>query len=155
MYFLHILIVPSSSPQSVTAIATSSTSITVTWEGIPQKNKNGVIIAYEVEFTAATISVENTTVLEPPLSLELTGLYEAEIYRIRVRGYTSVGPGPFSSPLEEETPEDRTYLMIIAQFLYTSSIFSLLKINQTTLLVRPQPTNFKVVTITMQDSLYV
>ena len=110
MYFLHILIVPSSSPQSVTAIATSSTSITVTWEGIPQKNKNGVIIAYEVEFTAATISVENTTVLEPPLSLELTGLYEAEIYRIRVRGYTSVGPGPFSSPLEEETPEDRTYL---------------------------------------------
>ena len=85
--------VPSSSPQNVSATSLSSTAIQVTWEEIPQTNRNGEIIIHEVlydsrgAFYPITSGTENTT----DFSLLLMDLDPFTEYAISVRAYTSAG----------------------------------------------------------------
>ena len=48
----------------------------------------------------------------------LTGLQEYVDYSIRVRAYTSVGPGPYSDDVIQRTEEDG--MLKICLFLWTS-----------------------------------
>jgi len=63
-----------------------------------------------VEFNQSTfneISTSNlTTTNGQQLMVELEGLEEYVEYGIRVRAYTSVGPGPFSVAVVNRTLED-------------------------------------------------
>jgi len=94
----------------VQAITSSSTAILVTWEQVPEIDRNGIITQYEVEFNQSTfneISTSNlTTTNAPQLMVELEGLEEFVEYTVRVRAYTSVGPGPFSVAVMNRTLED-------------------------------------------------
>ena len=100
--------VPSSSPQNVSSLSLSSTAIQVTWEEIPQIDRNGEIIIHEVlyesqgTFYPVTSSAENTT----DFSLLLMDLDPFTEYAISVRAYTSAGPGPYSNITLETTLED-------------------------------------------------
>ena len=92
------------------AITSSSTAILVTWEPVPEIDRNGIIAQYEVEFNQSTfdeIPTRNlTTTNGPQLMVELEGLEEYVEYSVRVRAYTSVGPGPFSVAVMNTTQED-------------------------------------------------
>ena len=92
------------------AITSSSTAILVTWDPVPEIDRNGIITQYEVEFNQSTfseISTSNlTTTNGSQLMVELEGLEENVGYSVRVRGYTSVGPGPFSAAVVNRTLED-------------------------------------------------
>ena len=92
------------------AITSSSTAILVTWEPVPEIDRNGIIAQYEVEFNQSTfneIPTSNlTTTNGPQLMVELEGLEEYVEYSVRVRAYTSVGPGPFSVAVMNRTLED-------------------------------------------------
>ena len=92
------------------ALASSSTAILVIWEQVPEVDRNGIITQYEVEFNQSTFSETSTsnltTINDSQLMVELEGLEEYVEYSIRVRAYTSVGPGPFSVAVVNRTLED-------------------------------------------------
>ncbi|XP_064384244.1 uncharacterized protein LOC135333251 isoform X3 [Halichondria panicea] len=104
--------VPVSPPQNIRTTALSSTEIEVSWDSIPEIDRNGVINMYEVLYeplmtlggllTTATL---NTT----DLFLILNSLQEYVEYNISVRAYTSVGPGPYSLGIVRRTLEDVPY----------------------------------------------
>ena len=89
----------------------------VTLDEVPGLDQNGIIIDYEVQIEPldfpADIFVDplNTT----SLSIVVAGLEEYVNYNIRVRAYTSVGPGPYSDPVTERTLEDGMCLYIICR----------------------------------------
>ena len=82
----------------------------MTWDPVPEIDRNGIITQYEVEFnqnTFSEISLSNlTTTNGLQLMVELEGLEEFVEYTVRVRAYTSVGPGPFSVAVMNRTLED-------------------------------------------------
>jgi len=101
---------PNAPPSNVQAITISSTAIMVTWDPVQEIERNGIITQYEVEFNQSTfnkISTSNlTTTNGSQLMVELEGLEEYVEYSVRVRAYTSVGPGPFSVAVVNRTLED-------------------------------------------------
>ena len=88
----------------------SSTAILVTWDPVPETSRNGIITQYEVESNQSTFdeipSTRLTTTNGSVLMVELGGLEEYVEYTIRVRAYTSEGPGPFSVAMVNRTLED-------------------------------------------------
>ena len=103
-------VVPNVPPNNVQAITRSSTAILVTWEQVPEIDRNGIITQYEVEFNQSTfneISTSNLTTTDgSQLMVELEGLEEYVEYTVRVRAFTSVGHGPFSAAVVNRTLED-------------------------------------------------
>ena len=94
---------PSSSPDNVTAMTVSSTSIMVTWNMVLPIDQNGVITMYEVMYTplevfGGAIGTNTTRVSGSELSVVLMGLQEYVNYTLSVRAYTSVGMGLDSAP---------------------------------------------------------
>ena len=88
----------------------------MTWEHIPSIAENGIITQYEIEFNQTTfdeVSMNNvTTVSSSTFDNILSALEEYVNYSIRVRAYTSVGPGPYSDAIYETTLQDRKFCMI-------------------------------------------
>ncbi len=108
--FIHFL-VPSSSPNNVTIISASSTSIGVMWEDVQEIDENGVIIAYEIlyiplETFNGRLVPELVNTSASNSSVTLNNLEEYVFYIISVRAYTSVGAGPFSPFVTQRTLED-------------------------------------------------
>ena len=76
---------------------------------MPPLDKNGIIILYEVQYgplmtfdgqlMTMTMNTSNTSIV-------LGGLQEYVEYNITVRAHTSVGPGPFSPGVDNQTFED-------------------------------------------------
>ena len=103
-------LVPNAPPDNVQVLTRSSTAILVTWDPVPDIDRNGIIVQYQVEFNQSTfneISTSNlTTINGSQLMVELDGLEEFVNYFVRVRAYTSVGPGPFSAAVMTRTLED-------------------------------------------------
>ena len=88
----------------------------VTWEEVPAIDQNGVITAYEIEYSPLETCDDkpilpmafNSTDLSM-LSTVLANLQEYVKYYINIRAYTSVGPGPYSDMIAERTLEDGWY----------------------------------------------
>ena len=100
---------PAAAPQTVEAMALSSTEIEVSWEEVPAIHENGIIIVYEVQYVPLQTfgdQISTNTTNTTYLNTTLTGLQEYVEYNISVRAYTSVGPGPYSDPVTERTLED-------------------------------------------------
>ena len=96
----------------------------VTWEEVPAIDENGIIITYEIEFVPlqfteilVTGSINTTN-----LFIDITGLQEYVEYDIRVRAYTSVGPGPFSVAVTNRTFEDGKGTVIYAHNEYLMTV---------------------------------
>ena len=113
-YNHHIILicsslVPARSPDNVTASASSSTTIEVTWDIVPPIHQNGIITMYEVlyqplETFDGAIVTQTMNVTE--MSANLIDLEEFVNYNISVRAYTSEGPGPYSEEVTVMTQED-------------------------------------------------
>ena len=97
------LTAPTAPPLALSAQVSSSTSIRVRWREIPEADRNGIITVYEVDYVYIGGRLRANTSMT---SLELKSLAEAELYMIRVRGYTAAGAGPFSQQVEVMTLED-------------------------------------------------
>lgn len=100
---------PASPPHNVETVVVSSTSILVRWNDVPPIDQNGIITDYEVlylplETFGGTINIQivNTS----NMSFLLDDLEEYVNYTIQVRAFTSVGPGPFSDPIINQTLQD-------------------------------------------------
>ena len=107
---ISYIVEPVSPPGEVIADSLSSTSIRVNWTKVPAIDQNGVITQYEVEYNQTTfpeVTMHNTTVVNSTMfKTVLNGLLEYVEYCIRVRAYTSQGPGPYTNAICVTTDED-------------------------------------------------
>ena len=107
---------PAEPPQNVVVTVLSSTEIRVSWQDVPAISQNGIITQYEVEYNQsrfAQVPMSDTTIVNASqLTVELTDLEEDVEYSIRVRAYTSVGPGPFSAAIANTTFEDGRFDLV-------------------------------------------
>ena len=109
-FFLEFcfFVVPRSYPENISVSLIDSSSIRVDWEEVPEIDQNGIIAQYEVIYEPLmTFGVLTTlTVNTTNLSITLMDLEEYVEYKISVRAYTSVGPGPYSVGIIRRTIED-------------------------------------------------
>ncbi len=98
---------PSKSPPNLSTNVISSTEIRLHWNEVPAIDQNGRIVTYEIESNQSRF-LQNTslTTSTPDLTSVLRGLHEFVVYTIRIRAWTSQGPGPFSLPVDAMTVED-------------------------------------------------
>ena len=94
----------------------------MTWDEIPGLAQNGFIIEYEVQIEPLDSPANNTVgpLNTTRLLIVVTSLEEL-FYNISVRGYTRVGPGPYSDPVTVRTSEDGNVLYIFV-FSATNSL---------------------------------
>ena len=108
---------PASPPSNINVMASSSTSITVTWDIVPPIDQNGMITMYEVlyqpqETFGGAIASASRTLPVTNMSVVLTNLEEFVGYAIFIRAFTSLGAGPFSNGMIQTTNTDGSYLHI-------------------------------------------
>ena len=123
-YVSLLFLVPAGSPQNVSAVVHTSTTVYVTFEMMPLISQNGIIITYEVLLEPGIV------VNSSDLFVTIDTLNEDTIYNISVRAFTIIGPGPPSSPivtvrtLEDSTQRDlfknKLHIYIFVRFLLFS-----------------------------------
>ena len=108
--FLFLFLEPNAPPTNVTGHNTSSKSIFVDWDDVPQPDQNGIILSYTVTYTAlpngSPVSQEVTA---PTTQATLTGLNEYTNYSITVLASTSKGDGNASKAIIVITDEDSKF----------------------------------------------
>lgn len=103
----RLCIGPGAPPQNVTGYNTSSTSINVTWNEVPEDKQHGDINRYTVMYNKTTNVINKSEVTKISEKIvELKGLDKYTIYDIKVLAATDVGDGPASDPIKVQTDED-------------------------------------------------
>ena len=101
---------PNASPANVHGHNTSSTSIFVQWENVPEADQNGVILHYTVTYKALPDgSLQTKVVSAPTTQVTLMGLNEYTNYSITLFASTVKGDGNVSTPIVVITDEDSKY----------------------------------------------
>ena len=99
--------VPSGYPQNVQALTVCAMEILGTWDPVQEIDRRGEIDHYEVQFNRSSFdeipSINYTMTDGPVLMLSLQNLEAFVEYSIAVRAYTSVGAGPFSPIVNNQT----------------------------------------------------
>ena len=121
---------PSSAPQALTVSATSSTSISVSWDPVVAEDRNGIIKGYKVnyndlpngqmvtEFLNITKEQQNKR-----QTVTLDNLNEFTNYSIEVLAFTVFGNGPASAGQVVETLEDSKFYAGICTVIVTFIVF--------------------------------
>lgn len=94
------------------AIPISPSAISVSWSEVPDRDKNGNITKYEVEFNQTyfqEIPYSQTVDVAGASSTDvlIENLEEFVEYSVRVRAHTGIGSGPFSLVVMATTKEAR------------------------------------------------
>ena len=106
---------PSDTPQNVTTVALSPTSIRVTFVPPPGINQNGIITSYNISYTGETfetdtqfVTVNITNPIYPNdtlVSFNLIGLQEYNNYTINVSAINGEGSSEFTDGVIQITDE--------------------------------------------------
>ena len=100
--------VPSQPPRGFTLAATTSESITASWQLPPKDSRNGIIIGYKLFYKEKGSSGAGSSKLinsQATRSQEVTGLDKYTEYEFQILAFTSVGDGPKSTVVYEKTKE--------------------------------------------------
>lgn len=98
----------------MTAFNTSSTSINVTWEPVPDDHVNGIVLGYRLFYKQADKAINdfsNLTVNSSIFDIEINGLKFYTKYELRLLAFTMVGDGNISEPVNCMTDEDGKLLL--------------------------------------------
>ena len=100
MFFMHNFIhtAPSSTPTSLSFIASTASSITIQWEPVPCMHRNGITTGYIIKMTeydgkGFMYNHTNGELREA----KITGLEPSTQYEIQVSAVNSAGIGPFTN----------------------------------------------------------
>ena len=97
---------PSQAPVNLRAHNTSSTSLFVTWEPVPNDHVNGILLGFKLfykKYGPNNASTQNaTTTMNFTV---LTGLEKFTIYEVKVLAFTRLGDGP-EAAVAATTDED-------------------------------------------------
>ena len=104
---------PNAPPENVRGRNTSSTSILVQWDDVPQRDQNGIILSYTVSYKTLPGGTPKTEVVDTSTKqVTLTGLNEYTNYSITVFASTFKGDGNVSEPIIVITDEDSKFVVI-------------------------------------------
>ncbi|XP_029455109.1 protein sidekick-2 isoform X2 [Rhinatrema bivittatum] len=102
--------VPSSGPTNVSALATTSSSILVRWNEVPEPDRNGLILGHKVVYKEKdSDSLPHFWLVEgnSSRSVQLMSLGKYVLYEIQVLAFTRIGDGiPSYPPILERTLDD-------------------------------------------------
>ena len=96
------------------AFNTSSQSINVTWEPVPDDHVNGIVLGYRLFYKQADKAIDNfsnLTVNSSVFSIELESLEFYTKYELQLLAFTMVGDGNISEPVYCMTDEDGKLLL--------------------------------------------
>ena len=96
-------IAPSTSPSNIRSHSSSSTSVLVEWDEVPQEHRNGNIQGYRVLYKDSSGPEETKTVDTSTRQTSLADLKKATVYTIKLLAFTNVGNGPASSAISVTT----------------------------------------------------
>ena len=121
---------PSGAPQALTVSATSSTSISVSWDPVVAGDRNGIIKGYKVNYNALPNGQMVTEFLNitkeqqnKRQTVTLDNLNEFTNYSIEVLAFTLFGDGPASAGQVVETLEDSKFYAGICTVIVTFIVF--------------------------------
>ena len=101
---LSFISAPSSSPENVTVVSLSSTSLFISWSPPPPETQNGIISEYRVNITESeTESVMSLVTFNTQISVQF--LHPFYTYMCVVSAVT-IAEGPASEEVVIRTPED-------------------------------------------------
>lgn len=106
---------PSAPPTSVIAQPDSSRSATLDWDPPPPDEINGIIIQYVINVTVVGSS-STFQLISNSSSIFVLDLKPYTTYICTIAAVTSVGIGPFSSPLPFSTPQDGKNYFIVYNY---------------------------------------
>ena len=128
--FMILCLEPSNAPHAVTVSATSSRSISVSWDPIVADGRNGIIRGYIVNYQALpngyiVAKILNITNEEQNnrQTVTLVGLSEFTNYSIGVLAFTIFGNGPASVGQVVETLEDSKFYACISAVIVSFIMF--------------------------------
>ncbi|XP_060058654.1 protein sidekick-2 isoform X2 [Erinaceus europaeus] len=102
--------VPSAGPTNVSALATTSSSMLVRWNEVPEADRNGLVLGYKVLYKEKDSSGQPRFWLvegNSSRSAQLTGLGKYVLYEVQVLAFTRIGDGhPSRPPILERTLDD-------------------------------------------------
>ena len=114
--------IPSAAPDGVFGIGTE-TLILLTWDPPVAIDRNGEITKYEVMYFGTTVDRKRRIMFTTKLRIVIGNLTPGNIYHIKIRAYTSQGPGPFSDIVSIKTYESNpTAPPTNLTLIYVSSI---------------------------------
>ena len=87
--------VPSAAPQRLFGISNTNIIIII-WIPPSQMERNGAITHYQVTYHGMRIDRKVHSLNETFVRSVISNLHEGETYQLKVRAYTSQGPGPYS-----------------------------------------------------------
>ena len=88
---LYLSLVPTRAPSNVSFTDVRRTQITVKWNPLPWKYRNGRLLGYRVHIYDLLTSLNVTTT-----RITLTGLLPGTYYFFTLSAFTSKGEGPFA-----------------------------------------------------------
>jgi len=101
--------VPSSGPTNLTAHPISSSAISIDWNPVPRKHRNGIIRGYKIQYQSLNPdaplqhkAVEDNSTRR----ITLTDLKAFTTYKLAVAAFTNAGDGVYSTVLNVQTLED-------------------------------------------------
>ena len=104
---------PSLPPTDITAYNTSSTSLEVQWNPVPQGYTHGIVLGYMVLYKREkdlNNSYINTTSPAAVTFVELTDLNKFAMYVVKVLAFTIKGNGAMTNGTHAKTDEDGEYV---------------------------------------------
>ena len=108
---------PSLPPTDITAYNTSSTSLTVKWNPVPQGYAHGIVLGYMVLYKREKdLNNSYINIPSPVTSVELTDLNKFTTYVVKVLAFTIKGNGAMTNGTQAKTHEDGEY--VIKRFVF-------------------------------------
>eukprot|EP00795_Rhopilema_esculentum_P013677 gene13677-4581_t len=99
--------VPSAPAEAIRAVNTSANSLLVSWQPVPYRHQNGVILGYSIAYRANdTMEWKNATVDDNQMKTVIHGLRNYTWYEIKVAGITKIGVGKYNAPILGITDEN-------------------------------------------------
>ncbi|XP_053321944.1 receptor-type tyrosine-protein phosphatase delta [Spea bombifrons] len=97
--------IPSGFPQNLQCDSTSSTSVQITWQPPALAERNGIIAKYILMYRDINLPYHpiEVPIVPADTTVTVTGLKPDTIYDVKIRAYTSKGPGPFSPSVQFRT----------------------------------------------------
>jgi len=106
-FFFCIYAEPGGPPQEVSVTKIDIASYRVTWKPVRDDMRNGIITKYQIRLTFVkqrTTVFSNQTFVnvssQAPLQYVFHDLRPCSQYTVDVRGFTKIGAGPYSKPVD-------------------------------------------------------
>ncbi|XP_051785954.1 receptor-type tyrosine-protein phosphatase delta isoform X5 [Erpetoichthys calabaricus] len=97
--------VPSGFPQNIATDGITSSTLQLSWSPPVLSERNGVIVKYTILYKDinSPYNPSELIVMPPETSVTISGLKADTTYDIKIRAYTSKGPGPYSPSVQFRT----------------------------------------------------